>query len=317
MTLRSEIEGPRLHGSIKDRVVQQVTALFAHGPQPLARTLSYAGDPGLLGPDSVSWEVIGDAAAFVGGIRALLVQAAHPEVVAGVEQHSRYRSDPLGRLSRTSAYVTETTYGAMPEVEAAVATVRAAHRPVHGRSSRDEAYSAGDPRMAAWVHNVLTDSFLVAFQVYGPRPLTDAEADRFVEEQTRVGALLGASPLPSSACELARWISEHPAIATSSDQVQAIAFLRSPPLPFAVRPGYRLLFNAAVATLPPAISEIIGVAPVAGARGLGQASARGLRWALGSSPSWHLALVRCGAPVPRGLFRQPLRAEAKVAPDEA
>jgi hypothetical protein len=34
---------------------------------------------------------------------------------------------------------------------------------------------------------------------------------------------------------------------------------------------------------------------------------RSLRWTLGSSPSWHLALVRAGAPVPPGLFRQPLQ----------
>ena len=40
---------------------------------------------------------------------------------------------------------------------------------------------------------------------------------------------------------------------------------------------------------------------------------RSLRWALGSSPSWHLALVRAGAPVPDGLFRQPLPPEA-IAP---
>ncbi|MFT7650757.1 MAG: hypothetical protein ACI8Y4_005532 [Candidatus Poriferisodalaceae bacterium] len=37
----------------------------------------------------MSWEVIGDATAFVGGIRALVVQTAHPEVVAGVEEHSQ------------------------------------------------------------------------------------------------------------------------------------------------------------------------------------------------------------------------------------
>ncbi len=80
-------------------MVGSTTALFSHGPQPLEHTLDYDGDPGLLGPDSVSWRVIGDAAAFVGGIRALLVQTAHPEVVAGVEQHSRYRADPLERLS--------------------------------------------------------------------------------------------------------------------------------------------------------------------------------------------------------------------------
>jgi len=166
--------------AVKDRVQATVSGLFSQGPVPLAHTLEHRDDPGLLGPDSVSWHVIGDTAAFVGGIRALLVQTAHPEVVAGVEQRSSYREDPLGRLSRTAVYVTETTYGARPEVDAAVAAVRRAHRPVRGRSARDRPYSAADPALAAWVHNVLTESFLDAYQYYGPRRLTSAEADRFV-----------------------------------------------------------------------------------------------------------------------------------------
>ena len=124
---------------LRDQVVSATTSLFSHGPTPLENTLDYRGDRGLLGPDSISWRVIGDTAAFVGGVRALLVQAAHPEVVAGVEQHSRYRSDPFGRLNRTSFYVTETTYGARPEVEAAVAEVRSAHRPVRGRVGTGQA----------------------------------------------------------------------------------------------------------------------------------------------------------------------------------
>lgn len=290
---------------LKDKVVESTVALFSHGPQPLEHTLDYVGDRGLLGPDSVSWRVIGDAAAFVGGIRALLVQTAHPEVVAGVEQHSRYRADPLGRLSRTSVYVTETTYGAMPEVEAAVATVRHAHGPVHGRSERNRAYSAGTPELAAWVHNVLTDSFLAAYQRFGPSPLSVAEADRFVAEQMRIGALLRASPLPSTAADLSRWIVEHPALASTRDQSEAVDFLRHPPLPVPVRVAYRLLFQAAATTIPPAIRDIIGLTPHRGASRVGNAAVRSLRWALGSSPSWHLALVRTGTPVPDGLFRQP------------
>ena len=135
----------------RNRVVDSTTELFAHAPYPLADTMAYPGDPGLCGPDSVTWPVIGDAAAFIGGVRALLIQAAHPEVVAGVSQHSRYRLDPLGRLSRTSAYVTATSFGAMPEVEAAVALVRGAHRPVRGESHRGRRYSAGTPELAAWV----------------------------------------------------------------------------------------------------------------------------------------------------------------------
>src|SRR5262245_34256392 len=98
-------------------IAASATAPFGHAPYPLAHSLDYGGDAGLLGPGSVSWLVIGDVATFVGGIRALLLQSAHPEVVAGVGDHSRYREDPLGRLSRTSSYVTATTYGALPEVE--------------------------------------------------------------------------------------------------------------------------------------------------------------------------------------------------------
>ena len=144
----------------RDRVVNSTTELFSHAPYPLADTLDYRGDPGMCGPDSATWPVIGDAAAFVGGIRGLLIQAAHPEVMAGVSQHSRYREDPLGRLSRTSAYVTATSFGAMPEVEAAVNAVRRAHAPVRGTSHRDRGYRAGAAPLAAWVHNALTDSFL-------------------------------------------------------------------------------------------------------------------------------------------------------------
>ncbi|MFA9563614.1 MAG: oxygenase MpaB family protein, partial [Acidimicrobiales bacterium] len=279
-------------GNLKDRVVESTTSLFSHGPQPLEHTLDYAGDPGLLGPDSVSWRVIGDAAAFVGGIRALLVQTAHPEVVAGVEQHSRYRADPLGRLSRTSVYVTETTYGAMPEVEAAIEVVRGAHVPVRGRSERDKPYSAAHPEMAAWVHNVLTNSFLTAYQAYGPDPLTRLEADRFVAEQTRIGALLDASPLPETADELGRWVADHPALASSQAQRKAIEFLRDPPLPLPVKLGYRLLFNAAVATLPPTISGVIGLRRTPGGGALGRVSVGSLRWALGSSPSSSATAVR-------------------------
>ncbi len=298
--------------TLKDRVVSSTTALFSHGPQPLEHTLDHIGDPGLLGPDSVSWAVIGDASAFVGGIRALLVQTAHPEVMAGVDQHSAYRVDPLGRLSRTSVYVTETTYGAIPEVEAAVGMVRRAHRRVRGTSDRNIAYSARHPEMAAWVHNVLTESFLAAYQAYGPRRLSRAEADSFVEEQTRIGSLLTTADLPTTASDLSEWISSNPSLGPSAAQRRAIDFLRRPPLPIGVGAGYRVLADAAVSTIPARLRGMIGLSEAPAAEVIGRSAVGSLRWALGSSPSWHLALVRCGAEVPDGLFRQPLPAAAEL-----
>lgn len=288
------------------RVVSSATAPFRHAPYPLARSLEHRGDPGMFGPESVSWRVIGDAASFVGGVRALLIQAAHPEVVAGVGDHSRYREDPLGRLSRTSAYVTATTYGAMPEVEQAVAQVRRIHRVVSGISSRGIEYDADDPGFSAWVHNALTDSFLVANQRFGAARLSSEEADRFVLEQTRVGALLGADPMPTSSGDLSRWIERHPGLGPSPEMIDAVDFLTDPPLEPGLKLGYKLLMEAAVATLPRRLRDILGLTKAPGAVGAGRAVGSGLRWALGASPSWQLALVRVGAPVPEGRFKQPL-----------
>lgn len=301
----------------RDRVVDSTTELFAHAPYPLADTLDYPGDPGLCGPDSVTWPVIGDAAAFIGGIRALLIQAAHPEVVAGVADHSRYREDPLGRLSRTSAYVTATSFGALPEVAAAVELVRGAHRPVKGESHRGRRYRAGAPALAAWVHNALTDSFLQAFQFYGPEPLTRDRADQFVAEQTAIGALHGADPMPDTAAGLARWIDRHEDIGPSPALADAVRFVRNPPLPWHVKVPYRLMFVAAAATVPVRLRRILGVRKIPGAILLGRMIIAALRWALGSSPSWHVSLVRVGADVPDGLFRQPLPTDGRVDEDGA
>jgi uncharacterized protein (DUF2236 family) len=262
----------------------------------------------------MTWPVVGDTSVFVGGIRALLVQAAHPEVVAGIAEHSHYRQDPLGRLTRTSAYVTATAFGAGPEVERAVAIVRRRHRPVTGRSHRGEPYAAADPALAAWVHNSLTDSFLRVYRTYGARPCSEADADRYVAEQARVGELLGASPLPRTARALATWIDEHPALDRSPGQVEAVRFLRRPPLPAPVRVAYGLLFRAAAATLPERVSKVIGVRPLRGDQQVGRAAVAALRWSLGASPDWELALLRTGAPPPPGVkFRQPLPLD--VGPD--
>jgi uncharacterized protein (DUF2236 family) len=296
---------------LRQRIVSSATAPFRHAPYPLAHSLDYRGDPGLYGPGSVSWAVLADAATFVGGVRGLLIQAAHPEVVAGVSGHSRYKEDPLGRLSRTSSYVTATTYGAMPEVEQAVAQVQRIHRVVSGVSSRGVSYDAADPGFSAWVHNALTDSFLVAHRTFGRVALSREEEDRFVAEQTRAGALLGSDPMPSTASALSAWIEHHPEIAPSPEMWEAVDFMADPPLDPGLKLGYKTLFEAAVATVPTRVRSILGLTKAPGAIRVGRAVVAGLRWALGYSPSWQLALVRTGTPIPEGKFKQPLPVEIR------
>lgn len=286
----------------KTRVIDSVSGMFAHAEMPLKHTEDFPGDPGLCGPESISWRVIGDVSVFVGGIRALLIQAAHPEVVAGVHDHSRYRDDPLGRLSRTSFYVTSATFGAIPEVKEAVDQVNSAHQGVNGTSHRGRSYSASTPELAAWVHNSLTDSFLEAYQRFGGRLSTD-HADRFVVEQTRVGEMLGASPLPTTAGELREWITEHPALAPSPGMRAAVRFLRNPPILATQKAGYQVLMNGAVTTIPRELTSILGLNPVPGARVSSTAMVLGLRRIMKNSPAWQAALERCDEPYDPRLFR--------------
>jgi len=291
---------------LRDSIAESASSLFSHADYPLRRSLDYPGDEGVFGARSVTWQVVGDASAFIGGIRSLLIQAAHPEVAAGVLDHSIYETDPLGRLSRTSAYVTATTYGADAEVQEALARVRLAHVPVEGMSHRGREYSANNDAFAAWVHNTLADSFLAAYEAFGPNPLTDGDADRYVAEQARLGDLVHASDLPTTRADLSRWISLHPDLGPSPGMTQALSFLRNPPLPRTVIAAYKVLFYAAAATVPTRIAEMLGLTRYRASLSGGRAMTSALRWALGASPSWWLALERTGHPLPIDVqFRRP------------
>ncbi len=296
---------------LKDRIANAAAQPFAHDEHPLARTLSYPGDPGLFGPGSATWQVTGHAAIFLGGIRTLLVQAAHPEVVAGVHHHSAYRRDPLGRLSRTSSYVTATAYGAQPEVEQALARVRRAHGPVRGESHRGRRYSAANADHAAWVHNAMVESFLATYLAFGPRPVEPDVADRYVAEQARLGAMLGADPLPRTWEDLRRWVTDHPELAPSPGMSDVLRFLKDPPFEArSMRIAYRIMFAAAVTTIPPRLRTILGVRATPGAHRAGRIVTSFLAWALGTSPALRAALQRMGAPdPPYAEFRRPIPPE--------
>jgi uncharacterized protein (DUF2236 family) len=62
-------------------------------------------DPGLFGPDSVTWQMHGDPMMWIAGVRALYLQALHPRAVRGVLQNGDIRKDARGRLLRTADFV--------------------------------------------------------------------------------------------------------------------------------------------------------------------------------------------------------------------
>lgn len=262
------------------------------GDDAAERALQIWGKPGerWFGRQDPIWRVHKDAAMFVGGITALLLQSLHPLAMAGVAGHSGYRSDPWGRLQRTSHYLAVTTYGTIPDAEAAIAQVRSVHERVRGRDPQGRAYRASDPHLLSWVHLAETDSFLRAHQSFGPAPLSPADADTYVAQTAVPARLLGVPDPPESVAELAAQLAAfRPELEAGPAARDTASFLLSdPPLPLAARPGYWCLAAGAVSLLPPWARAELGLPSGrlidTFGRPLGRFSAGVVRWSLAAVP---------------------------------
>jgi uncharacterized protein (DUF2236 family) len=213
-----------------------------------------------LPPAAVSRRVHADASMLVGGIRALLLQSLHPLAMAGVAEHSAFRTDPLGRLRTTSTYLGTVTFGSTTAAEAALAQVRQVHRHVRGTAPDGRPYAADDPALLSWVHHAMVDSFLATHQRYGLRPLGPSDADRYVAEQAVLAERLGATDIARTTAELAAWLrAVRPQLHRGRQATEAVRFLLNPPLPLVAKPAYGLLAAAAVGTLEPWSRAALGV----------------------------------------------------------
>jgi uncharacterized protein (DUF2236 family) len=256
------------------------------GAAPWVRAMAEPGDDGWFGPGSTIWAVHADAATLVGGVRALLVQAMHPTVLAGFDQHSSYREDPESRLQRTAAFVTVTTFGTRAQAERACERVRRAHAPVRGTTPTGAPYDAGDPDLLGWVHLALADSLAESVRRYGR---TSFDVDRYLADMAVVGEHLGAAHVPHDAAGLARaWAHYLPQLRATADTAVAHGFLLDPPLPPQIRVPYRVIAAAAAASLPARLRPLLAARPLLPApagRMVGRAATRLLAAVLGPSPA--------------------------------
>jgi uncharacterized protein (DUF2236 family) len=195
-------------------------------------------DLGYFGPHSVTWRLHADPVLWLGGLRALFLQALHPLAMAGVEQHSGFRHDPWGRLIRTAEYIGQVTYGSREEADRAAARVRGRHRRYTGvEPESGTPYLVDDPQLLLWVHCCLVDSFLTTARRAGMR-LTADQADRYVAEQVRTAALVGvpAELVPRSVAELDGYFARvRPQLRLTAAARSAALFVLVPPMPVAAQ----------------------------------------------------------------------------------
>ena len=219
---------------MKERMANRFRQIVSGSPDgrpDWVKLIAHGEGVGLFGPGSAVWQVHGTVATLVAGIRALLLQATHPAALTGVSQHSRYESDPLGRLAGTSRWLTITTFGSTEAIANEAARVNVMHGHVKGefqsKSGEVRPYRAADPRYLLWVHCAFTDSFLTAHQTFG-YPI-DRGADAYVKEWSKSAVGLGLTSAPQSAAELKATMDEFLVtdLATSAATAEVVKFILS------------------------------------------------------------------------------------------
>lgn len=141
---------------------------------------------GLYGPDSEAWALNREAMLLLGaGPRALLMQLAHPQVAAGVADHSDFRADPWARLDGTLRSYLRIVYGTGTMARAEIRRLNALHRTITGPG-----YAARDPELSLWVHATLVQSTIVVADRW-LEPLSRERRERYYAETVPIGRAFG------------------------------------------------------------------------------------------------------------------------------
>lgn len=217
------------------------------------KSIEEGSDVGLFAEDSAIWEVHGSVSTLIGGIRALLLQAAHPAALSGVRAHSRYQTDLFGRLQGTSRWLTITTFGSKELIEKEAARVNAMHSKVSGefkdKADRISEYKASEPKFLLWVHCAFTESFLEAHKIC--KYSMKNSADEYVGQWSKSAVPLGLEQTPKSEVELkleiARFMKQE--LTFSKETAEVIEFILNPPFGPISLFFYRALAKTAVRSL--------------------------------------------------------------------
>jgi uncharacterized protein (DUF2236 family) len=267
-------------------------------------------DPGLLGPDSLTWRLHEEQWLITAGARAFLMQAAHPKVAQGALDHSGFAEDPFGRVYRTIQGMAVLIFGTTSEANTMARHLNRLHHTVQGtlpesigRYTAGESYSAMEPLALLWVHIVFVESMLTAYQSF-VGPLSEAACEQYWQESCRYARLLGLTDttLPASYAAVQKYMRE--ALASGEIAIGPAAHLIAqkvldPPMPWLRKPLWMIVRLITIGQLPSDLRRAYGLCWTVRhrvgflmARGAGHLLRRLFPNALGRSPLVNFARRR-------------------------
>ena len=211
---------------------------------------------GLFADDAMSRQVSSEAILLLGGGRALLMQLAHPQVAAGVADHSGFERDPFGRLRRTLEATYTIVFGTEDEADLVARQLWAVHERVTGAG-----YHANDPELLMWVHATLVDT---ALRVHARflRPLSAREAARYYQDSIVVAEILGVprEVQPPDLVAFQRYMRHMVGSLEVTDTARELAdAVLHPRLPFVAEPGMAFARELTAGLLPRPLRQQFGL----------------------------------------------------------
>ena len=245
-----------------DELIRKTIREMVGGSGPPIAFLTPKGDRGLFGPESIAWKVHADfISMMIGGISSLILQALHPQALAGVWDHSSFREDLKGRLGRTAFFIAATTYGSTEMANNVIEKVNRIHTKITGLDEFANPYSAADPHLLAWVHLTETRSFMSSFEDYRKEIISPKEKDRYFFEMKSLGERMGAKDLPSTYANSERAIQAYiPELYFGERASSIIDLLENFPSNLTAKPFIKLISRAGFLNLPDWVYPMIGKA---------------------------------------------------------
>ena len=159
---------------------------------------SPVGEPGFVGPESVSWRVYKNPIALgIGGICAVLLEFADARIRSGVWDHSVFKVDPIGRATRTAIAAMVGIFGPRDSARMVIEGVNRMHSRVVGVTPSGQDYKAMDVELLDWVFATGGFGFVSAYDQF-VHPMSEAEKRQFFCESRPIGELYGVETHVSS-----------------------------------------------------------------------------------------------------------------------
>lgn len=205
-----------------------------------------------LAPDSLTWKYFGDWRGLLLGLWAGSMQNMHPELGAGVEEHSRFFEERWERLFRSLYPIGGVVYDG-DRAQLTAEQVRDYHREIKGIDSKGRRYHALNPDTFYWAHATFFMSTILAAEHFAGG-ITEAEKRQLFDEHIQWYALYGMSmqPVPATWEEFqSYWDHMCREVLEDNKATRDVLDLSTLPKP----PGWRFMPDALWGVIQPAFAR--------------------------------------------------------------